>query len=360
MGDPLTIACVYDNGGEEIGLYSAGHHDAEEFREAAMVGAPDLGLDVDVVAEMLLREVRHEWWRDEAGADGLDIIFRPAGPGEPGAYEVTCWPFDLDGVLAAPPAAPPTPSADPREGAAEGAPREGMPDPLPYDEEMIPLVNGFENAISTVARFPLSAGHAGAQVAARAALVQGIGRLRAALDAERLSNTNARQQLGEAREALAQERAAREKAEGERRDEHATLRRVAHALGVCYCWDYGCEPGPSDALLARVEELTSREDERIDYETVCAERDAALAALASEKARAEEAERRIVSLAASASGEGLRVMLDDLRAAERSLEEARQRMLEIADSIAHVAPCGAADLRALAAPEPGTERGDGG
>jgi hypothetical protein len=44
------------------------------------------------------------------------------------------------------------------------------------------------------------------------------------------------------------------------------LRQVCHALGVCYCWDYGCEPGPLNEVLDRIRDLTSREGERIDAE----------------------------------------------------------------------------------------------
>jgi hypothetical protein len=58
------------------------------------------------------------------------------------------------------------------------------------------------------------------------------------------------------------------------------LRQVCHALGVCYCWDYGCEPGPLNEVLARIRELTSREGECIDAEADRAAREADRAEIA--------------------------------------------------------------------------------
>ncbi len=58
--------------------------------------------------------------------------------------------------------------------------------------------------------------------------------------------------------ALDTERARADRAEAS----HATLREVAHVLGICHCWDYGCEPGDRDSLVQRVKELTAYENER--------------------------------------------------------------------------------------------------
>ena len=47
-------------------------------------------------------------------------------------------------------------------------------------------------------------------------------------------------------------------------ESHDTLRKVAHALGTCYCWDYGCEPAGVDDLLFRVHDLLDLECEKLD------------------------------------------------------------------------------------------------
>lgn len=95
----IVIEVVYDQGGEEMGLYAKGHHDKAAMREAIMVAvAGEIALDVD--EPPALKEIRHEWWRNGPGDGGdLAFIFVQAKEGEPGAYPVTCWPLDggMDG-----------------------------------------------------------------------------------------------------------------------------------------------------------------------------------------------------------------------------------------------------------------------
>ncbi len=51
------------------------------------------------------------------------------------------------------------------------------------------------------------------------------------------------------------------------RSDRETLRAVAHALGICHEADgHACQPGPVDALLARVKELQHKADE---YDAMC-------------------------------------------------------------------------------------------
>jgi hypothetical protein len=111
----IKIEVVYESdGGEELGLFAEGHHDPAAFTAAveAWRASPDgAWLPAELVPTVLPDEVRHETWRNEDGGEGY--VFRPAAPGEPGAYPVTCFAFE-GGTLAAPRA--PSPSRD--EGAA--------------------------------------------------------------------------------------------------------------------------------------------------------------------------------------------------------------------------------------------------
>lgn len=55
-------------------------------------------------------------------------------------------------------------------------------------------------------------------------------------------------------------------------ESHAALRTVAHAVGICHCWDYGCEPGPTADIVAAVEDLKRCEIREIDRDAAEIER----------------------------------------------------------------------------------------
>lgn len=98
----IKIEVVYEmNGGEEVGLFAEGHHEAAAFADAVAEWRKGDGhwLDPGYIPEVPLDEVRHETWRNEEGGEGY--FFRPAQPGEPGAYPVTCFAFE-GGTLASP------------------------------------------------------------------------------------------------------------------------------------------------------------------------------------------------------------------------------------------------------------------
>lgn len=42
------------------------------------------------------------------------------------------------------------------------------------------------------------------------------------------------------------------------------LRAIAHALGCCYCWDYGCEPATADVILERIKHLRGIESDKYE------------------------------------------------------------------------------------------------
>ena len=48
------------------------------------------------------------------------------------------------------------------------------------------------------------------------------------------------------------------------RDAKAELRGIAHALGACHCWDFGCEPASLAEILERIDYLDSIEREQIE------------------------------------------------------------------------------------------------
>jgi len=48
------------------------------------------------------------------------------------------------------------------------------------------------------------------------------------------------------------------------RDASAELRRIAHALGACHCWDFGCEPADLATILERIHHLDTIERESIE------------------------------------------------------------------------------------------------
>lgn len=107
----IAIEAVFTNDGEEIGFYSKGHHDPAAFRAACAEAMAEDGdfyyLDPELTPPPSEDdEVRHETWRDEITGDDEMVWFRPAQPGEPGAYPVTCYAFE-GGVLAAPADPPP-------------------------------------------------------------------------------------------------------------------------------------------------------------------------------------------------------------------------------------------------------------
>lgn len=73
---------------------------------------------------------------------------------------------------------------------------------------------------------------------------------------------------------LASLRAELAEAKAAEKAKHATLRKVAHALGACHCWDFGCEPADEATIVARTEEMRRDESERQDVEMLVDERDA--------------------------------------------------------------------------------------
>jgi hypothetical protein len=48
------------------------------------------------------------------------------------------------------------------------------------------------------------------------------------------------------------------------KDEHDTLRAVAHALGFCYCADHACEPADRETLVRAANQLVSMKGQVID------------------------------------------------------------------------------------------------
>lgn len=136
----IRIEVVYEaNGGEELGLYAEGHHVPADFVaavEAWRLTPEGAWLPSELVPTVLLSEVRHETWRNEDDGDGY--VFRPASPGEPGAYPVTCFAFE-GGTLAAPPAPAPSPPETPAtdwwergfRAGIDAASREIAPGPYP-------------------------------------------------------------------------------------------------------------------------------------------------------------------------------------------------------------------------------------
>lgn len=55
-------------------------------------------------------------------------------------------------------------------------------------------------------------------------------------------------------------------------ESHAALRAVAHAVGICHCWDYGCEPGPTADIVAAIEDLKRCEIREMDRDAAECER----------------------------------------------------------------------------------------
>jgi len=47
------------------------------------------------------------------------------------------------------------------------------------------------------------------------------------------------------------------------RDASAELRRIAHALGACHCWDFGCEPADLATILERIHHLSTLTAEKV-------------------------------------------------------------------------------------------------
>jgi hypothetical protein len=148
----------------------------------------------------------------------------------------------------------------------------------------------------------------------RTAIANGAGeveRLRAELAEARRTIAFVRKEYAASREALSSYsedsererdslRAELDEARRVRNEKHATLRAVAHELGVCHCWDYGCEPGDHDAIVRRAEELAA------------AGRDL-------DEARRERDEERAEHKTTHAMWRGLLTKIEELRAANEAL-----------------------------------------
>jgi hypothetical protein len=98
VDDAIEIEVCYRGGDEESGLYAKGHHDTAAFCAAAVSFLDKMKWDA-ALAPAPDVDIGYEWWRDEPSDNGdVSVWFRAAKPGEPGAYEVTCYAFE-GGVL---------------------------------------------------------------------------------------------------------------------------------------------------------------------------------------------------------------------------------------------------------------------
>lgn len=126
----MKIEIVYSNDCEEMGLYARGEFDKAEFCAAA-AEAWRAYCNAELEELPVPEEVRYEWWREEPNDESGDlaVLFRPAKPGEPGAYPVTCWSLYGDETLAHPKTETETPTAEsapPREYGGEGHARAAL------------------------------------------------------------------------------------------------------------------------------------------------------------------------------------------------------------------------------------------
>jgi hypothetical protein len=89
-----------------------------------------------------------------------------------------------------------------------------------------------------------------------------VERLRENLEATLSSATALATERNEATRERDQLRAELDEAKTRAAMKHGVLRDIAHELGRCHCWDYGCEPADDETLVRRAKELSAAEDER--------------------------------------------------------------------------------------------------